>query len=143
MDNPTIARALAEVADLLEIEGANPFRIRAYRNAVRTIETQTTSLAQWVDEGRELTALQGIGKEMARHVEELCSTGELGLREELLAKLPRGLVEVMRLPGVGAKRARKLWEELGVSSVDEVAAAAAAGRIRGVACVSMVRTAFL
>jgi DNA polymerase (family X) len=133
MDNPAIARALAEVADLLEIEGANPFRIRAYRNAVRTIETQTTSLAQWVDAGRELTALPGIGKEMARHVEELCRSGELGLREELLAKLPRGLVEVMRLPGVGAKRARKLWEELGVTSVDEVAAAAAAGRIRGVA----------
>jgi DNA polymerase (family X) len=133
MDNPSIARALAEVADLLEIEGANPFRIRAYRNAVRTIETQTTSLAGWVAEERELTALPGIGKEMARHVVELCETGELGLRQELLAKLPRGLVEVMRLPGVGAKRARKLWDELGTGTVDEVEAAAREGRLRSVA----------
>jgi DNA polymerase (family X) len=133
MDNPSIARALAEVADLLEIEGANPFRIRAYRNAVRTIETQTTSLAGWVAEGRELTALPGIGKEMARHVVELCETGELGLRQELLAEVPRGLVEVMRLPGVGAKRARKLWDELGTGTVDEVEAAAREGRLRSVA----------
>lgn len=133
MDNPSIARALAEVADLLEIEGANPFRIRAYRNAVRTIETQTTSLAAWVAEGRELTALPGIGKEMARHVVELCETGELGQRQELLAKLPGGLVEVMRLPGVGAKRARKLWDELGTGTVDEVEAAAREGRLRSVA----------
>lgn len=133
MDNPSIARALAEVADLLEIEGANPFRIRAYRNAVRTIETQSTSLAAWVAEGRELTALPGIGKEMARHVAEMCESGELGLRQELLAKVPRGLVEVMRLPGVGAKRARKLWDELGTGTVDDIEAAARAGRVRSVA----------
>ncbi|HEX2165178.1 MAG TPA: DNA polymerase/3'-5' exonuclease PolX [Thermoanaerobaculia bacterium] len=133
MDNPSIARALAEVADLLEIEGANPFRVRAYRNAVRTIETQTVSLADQVAAKRELTALPGIGKEMARHVVELVETGELSLREELLARLPRGLVEVMRLPGVGARRAKKLWDELGTATVDEVEAAAQAGRVRGVA----------
>jgi DNA polymerase (family 10) len=133
MDNPSLARALAEVADLLEIAGANPFRIRAYRNAARTVETQTTPLARWVAEGRELTALPGIGKEMARHLVELCATGTRGYRDELLGELPRGLVEVMRLPGVGARRARKLWEELAVDSVEALAAAAGAGRVRGLA----------
>lgn len=133
MDNATIARHLAEVADLLEIEGANPYRIRAYRNAVRTIETLSTPLAQWVAAGRELTELPGIGKEMARHVAEMCESGTLGLRDELLGEMPRGLLEVMRLPGVGAKRAKKLWQELGAATVDEVEAAARAGRLRAVA----------
>ncbi|HEX2254183.1 MAG TPA: DNA polymerase/3'-5' exonuclease PolX [Thermoanaerobaculia bacterium] len=133
MDNATIARTLAEVADLLEIEGANPFRIRAYRNAVRSIETQTTQLAQWCDLGRELTSLPGIGKEMARHVEELCATGTLGFRDELAAQVPAGLITIMRLPGVGPKKARRLWEELEVTGVDELEAAAAAGKVRGVA----------
>ena len=117
---------------MLEIEGANPFRIRAYRNAVRTLETQTTPLARWLAEGRDLTALQGIGKEMASHVRELCETGRLGLRDEMAARVPAGLVEVMRLPGVGPKKARKLWQELAVADVDALEEAAEAGRVRGV-----------
>jgi DNA polymerase (family 10) len=133
MDNPSLARALAEVADLLEIEGANPFRIRAYRNAARTIEAQATPLARWVAEGRPLTGLQGIGKEMARYVVELCDTGELAAHQELLSRVPRGLVAVMRLPGVGPQRARKLWQALGVGTVAELEAAAREGRVRGVA----------
>ncbi len=131
MDNPAIARTLAEVADLLEIEGANPFRIRAYRNAVRTVESQTEPLARWVGEGRDLTALAGIGKEMARHVEEMCRTGRLALRDEMAARVPPGLAAVMRLPGVGPKRAERLWHELGVDSVEALAAAAGEGRVRG------------
>jgi DNA polymerase (family X) len=133
MDNASIARTLDQVADMLEIEGANPFRIRAYRNAVRTLEVQTTPLAKWVEDGRELTGLQGIGKEMANHVRELCTTGELALHAELAARVPPGLVQVMRLPGVGPKRARKLWEELAVADVDGLEAAAQAGRVRGLA----------
>ena len=130
MDNASIARTLQEVADMLEIEGANPFRVRAYRNAVRTLETQTTPLAKWVEEGRDLTALQGIGKEMAGHVQELCSTGELGLHQELAARVPPGLIQVMRLPGVGPKKAMKLWRELDVRDVDSLEEAAEVGRVR-------------
>jgi len=133
VDNPSLARALAEVADLLEIEGANPFRIRAYRNAVRTLEVQTTPIARWVEQRRDLTALPGIGKEMARHLEELVTTGSLAFRDELAARVPPGLIDLMRLPGVGPKRARTLWQELGVESPDGLEEAARAGRVRGLA----------
>ena len=129
MQNIDIARLLEEVADLLEIQGANPFRVRAYRNAVRTVEAQTTPFAKMVAEGRELTELPGIGKEMAGHIAELIETGRLAVREEMLAEVPRGLLDLMRLPNVGPKRARKLWEELGVESVDDLEAAAQAGRV--------------
>jgi DNA polymerase (family X) len=133
VENIDIARLLEEVADLLEIQGANPFRVRAYRNAVRTVEAQTTPFAKMVAEGRELTELPGIGKEMAGHVGELVETGALAVRDALLAEVPRGLLDLMRLPNVGPKRARKLWEALAVESVDDLEAAARAGQVAAVA----------
>lgn len=129
MDNPEIARTLEEVADILEIQNANPFRIRAYRNAVRTVETVTVPLRRWVEEGRALTDLPGIGKEMANHIKEMVETGTLGFRDELLAEVPRSLIELMRLPGLGPKKARRVWDELQIGSVDELEAAAKEGRI--------------
>ncbi|HEY0782615.1 MAG TPA: helix-hairpin-helix domain-containing protein, partial [Thermoanaerobaculia bacterium] len=129
MDNVEIGRALEEVADILEIQGANPFRIRAYRNAVRTIEVQTAPLARRVAEGLPLTDLPGIGKEIASHIREMVETGTLAFRDELAAQMPRTLVELMRLPGVGPKKARKLWDELQISTVDQLEEAAKEGRI--------------
>ena len=129
MDNVAIARALEEVADLLEIQGANPFRIRAYRNAVRTIEAQPVQLARLLGEGRPLTELPGIGKEMAGHVRELVETGTLGFRDALIEEIPRSLVPLMRLPGLGARKAKRLLDELGIGSVEELEAAAREGRI--------------
>lgn len=129
MDNPDIARALEEVADILEIQNGNPFRIRAYRNAVRTVETLTTPLRKWVEEKRSLTDLQGIGKEMASHIQEMVATGTFAYRDELLAEIPRTLLELMRLPGLGPKKAKKVYDELGIGSVDELEAAAKEGRI--------------
>ena len=123
MDNPEIARTLEEVADVLEIQNANPFRIRAYRNAVRTVETITVPLRRWVEEGRALTDLPGIGKEMASHIQEMVESGTLGFRDELLAEVPRSLIELMRLPGLGPKKARRVWDELKIGSVDELEAA--------------------
>ncbi len=133
MDNAAIARTLEEVADILEIQNGNPFRIRAYRNAVRTIQVQTTPLARLLAEGRPLTDLPGIGKEMASHIREMVETGTLGYRDELLAEIPRSLLELMRLPGVGPKKAKKLWDELRIGTVDELEEAARAGRIAGIA----------
>ncbi|HSF44095.1 MAG TPA: helix-hairpin-helix domain-containing protein, partial [Thermoanaerobaculia bacterium] len=133
MDNVEIARILEEVADILEIQNANTFRIRAYRNAVRTVETQMTPLRRWVEENRPLTDLPGIGKEMASHIREMVETGTLGFRDELVAEVPRSLVELMRVPGVGPKKARKLWDELEICSVEELEAAAKEGRIATVA----------
>ncbi len=132
MDNAAIARTLEEVADILEIKNENPFRIRAYRNAVRTIQIQTTPLARLLAEGRPLTDLPGIGKEMAGHIREMVETGTLGYRDELLAEIPRSLLELMRLPGVGPKKAKKLWDELQIGTVEELEEAAKAGRIAGV-----------
>jgi len=133
MDNASLARTLSEVADMLEIEGANPFRIRAYRNAVRTIETQTTPLCKWVADDKPLTDLQGIGKEMASHIAEMCETGQLTQREDLAERIPAGLIDVMRLPGVGPKKAAKLFEELGIGTVDELEEAAQAEKVRELA----------
>jgi DNA polymerase (family 10) len=132
MDNAEIARTLEEVADLLEIQNANPFRIRAYRNAVRTIQVQATPLARLLAENRPLTALPGIGKEMANHIREMVETGTLGYRDELLADMPRSLIDLMRLPAVGPKKAKKLWDELKICTVEELEEAAKAGRIAGV-----------
>jgi DNA polymerase (family X) len=129
LDNPEIARTLEEVADILEIQNANPFRIRAYRNAVRTVETVTVPLRRWVEEGRALTDLPGIGREMANHIKEMVETGTLGFRDELLAEVPRSLIELMRLPGLGPKKARRVFDELQIGSVDELEAAAKEGRI--------------
>ena len=129
MDNPEIAHTLEEVADILEIRNSNPFRIRAYRNAVRTVETLTVPLRRWVEEKRPLTDLPGIGKEMANHIQEMVETGTLGFRDELLAEVPRSLIELMRLPGLGPKKAKRIWDDLQVGSVDEVEAAAKEGRI--------------
>jgi DNA polymerase (family 10) len=129
VENFEIARVLAEVADVLEIQGAEPFRIRAYRNAVRTIEVQTRPLARMVAEGPPLTDLPAIGKEMAGHIREMVTTGTLAIRDRLLAEVPRSLLDLMRLPGVGPKKARRLWDELRIGSVDELEAAARAGRV--------------
>jgi DNA polymerase (family 10) len=133
VDNVEIARIFEEVADILEIQNANTFRIRAYRNAVRTVETQMTPLKRWVEENRPLTDLPGIGKEMANHIREMVETGTLGFRDELVAEVPRSLVDLMRLPGVGPKKARKLWDELQICSVEELETAAKEGRIATVA----------
>jgi len=132
VDNVEIARALSEVADALEIRGENPFRIRAYRNAVRTVEAQTVPLARRVAEGAPLTDLQGIGKEMAGHIRELVTTGTLAYRDQLLVDVPRSLLELSRLPALGPKKARRLFDELAVGSVEELEAAARAGRIASV-----------
>lgn len=124
-----IAAVLNEVGDLLEIKGSNPFRIRAYRNAVRTINDLTRPLASMVEAGEDLTALPGIGKEMANHIRELVASGELDVLQRLGDEVPRTLTHLVRLDGVGPKKAKKLWEELQVTSVDELELALEAGRV--------------
>lgn len=130
MENLEIARKLTEVADLLEIQGANPFRIRAYRNAVQTIEGLTRSLARMVEEGEDLTDLAAIGEDISGYIEELVRTGELGIFEEIAEEVPPALAQLLRLDGVGPKKARKLWQELGVTTVDELEEALDAEEVR-------------
>jgi DNA polymerase (family X) len=129
MTNADIARALDELADLLEIQGANPFRIRAYRNAIRTIQGLTRPLSAMVADGEALTDLPGIGKDLASHVTELLESGQLSLMAEVTAEVPRELARLTRLEGVGPKKARKLWKELGVVTIEDLEGAVLAGKV--------------
>ena len=129
MENIEIVRVLDEVADLLEIQQANPFRVRAYRNAVRTINAHASPLRKLVEQGADLTELPSIGKGLADNIRELVESGRLTMLEEMAAEIPPGLVELMRLPGVGPRKARKLWDELGVESIDDLEEVANEGRV--------------
>lgn len=130
MENLDVARTLTTLADLLEIQGASPFRIRAYRNAVATINNLTRTLESMVEAGEDLTELPGVGKSVAKHVTELLKTGRITRLEEVSAEYPITLVELVRLDGVGPKKAKKLFDELGVKSVDELEAALDAGTVQ-------------
>jgi DNA polymerase (family 10) len=133
MQNSELANRLEEVADLLEIENANPFRIRAYRNAARTVETLSEPIVRKLEAGEPLTGLPAIGKEMASHLQSLVTSGSFAERDQLLSRVPPSLLVLMRLPGLGPKKARKLFDELGIASVEALEEAAQAGRIAAVA----------
>ena len=132
MENNDIARTLATVADLLEIQGANPFRIRAYRNAVHTIQDETSPLAARVEKGEKLTDLPGIGKDISGQIVEMVTTGKNSLLTELGAEIPLSIIEITRIPGLGPKKAKKLWQELGVTSAAELEVAVRAGKLKNV-----------
>lgn len=131
MENIEIVGVLGELADLLEIKGSNPFRIRAYRNAIQTIKSLTQSLGGMVEAGEDLTELPAVGKDIAGHIEELVSTGRLSRLEEVATEVPRSLAELVKLDGVGPKKVKKLWKELGVTTVDQLEEALEADRVVG------------
>jgi len=129
MENVEIARALNDVADLLELRNENPFKVRAYRNAARTVEGLSRRVAEMVEAGEDLEELPAIGKDMAAYITELVQTGRLKRLEELEQQMPHGLAELMRLEGVGPKKAIRLHEELGVSTVADLETAIHAGKV--------------
>ena len=129
MENVEIANTLNEVADLLEIQGANPFRVRAYRNAARTVEGLTRSLSDMVAEEEDLTELSGIGEDISSYIEEMVRTGELSILQEIKEEVPGTLADLLRLDGVGPKKAQKLYNELDVESVDDLEAALDEGKV--------------
>lgn len=128
MTNKAIARVLHETAFLIELTGGNAFRARAFGGAARTIERMEEPVVELLAQGA-LTDVRGIGAGLAAQIEELVATGSFALRDDLLASLPPGLPEVLRVKGLGAKRVRQLWQELGVTTLDDLEAAAAAGRL--------------
>lgn len=116
--NPRVAELLNEAAVLLELSGANYFRIRAYQKAAQVIEGLTSSAVSMT--GEELTALRGIGKGIAGHLGEIARTGSFSELEALRKKIPAGMLELLKIQGIGAKRAKLLYEKLGVDSVDKL-----------------------
>ncbi|MEM8601710.1 MAG: helix-hairpin-helix domain-containing protein, partial [Bacteroidota bacterium] len=127
MTNKALARPLKDTAALIELTGGNPFRARAFASAARTLERMEEPAADLTR--AELTAVRGIGKSIAGDVRELVETGTLAVRDELLAALPPELPDVLRVQGLGPKKVRRLWQDLSVTSLDDLEAAAVAGRI--------------
>jgi len=126
--NKAIARHLRLAADLIELTGGNAFRARAFGSAARTIERMDEPAAALAAEG-SLTEVAGIGKGLADEIAALVETGRLGVVAEILAVLPPGLLDVLRVKGLGPKKVRVLWQELDVTSLDALEGAAVSGRI--------------
>jgi DNA polymerase (family 10) len=127
--NVEIGDMFDEVADLLELENANPFRVRAYRNAARLLGGMPQSIADLVAHDKDLAELPGIGKDLAGKVNEIILTGRLPVLEELRSRTPTRIRELLRIPGLGPKRIRMLHDDLGIGSVAELKAAAEKGLI--------------
>ncbi len=133
MENRTIADIFTEIADILDIQGENPFRVRSYRNAARTIGDMSQSLDSLVKAGKNLEEIPGIGKSIGEKIHEILSTGKCHSLEDLRAKVSPGLTELLKLEGLGPKKVKLLYDELGVDSVDRLEKAAQAGRLRDLA----------
>jgi DNA polymerase (family X) len=129
MDNISIAHLLDETAALLEIDAADPFRIRSYRRAAEAVEQQTTQLVTLADDPKQLLAIPGIGKTMAANIQALLATGTIPLREELLQKYRPTMLELLRLPGMGPKTVALVWSACQVCDIDSLEAAAKAGHL--------------
>lgn len=130
MDNHAIARVLREIADLLEIKGDNPFKIRAYRNGADIVSNHPHALTTLDAVG--LREIPGIGKDLAARIVELTSTGECAYHRELVAEFPPSVLDMLRLQGVGPKTVATLYRELGVRTLNDLEAACTSGRVRSI-----------
>jgi DNA polymerase (family 10) len=128
--NSDIARIFNQIADLLEIKEANPFRVRAYRNAARTVSDQPQSMAAMLGEGKDLSELPGIGEDLAGKIAEIVKSGALKMLEELEEEVPSDLSELLQISGLGPKRVAALHRELGIETLDDLAEAAEKEEIR-------------
>jgi len=130
MDNKAIAGILYETADLLEIDGADSFRIRSYRNAAEAIEAQTLQIADVINEPKKVLAIQGIGKGMLLNLQEMFKEGKLPLHAELLKKYRPSMLELLKIQGLGPKTIALIWSAYQVSDFEGVAKLAKEGKIR-------------
>jgi len=128
MTNDDLADLLRETADLIELTGGNPYRARAFNRAARRLSALDDPAADRLQEGT-LTDVEGIGEAMAEHIADLIETGTFSQRDELLNAVPPGLLDVLRVKGLGTKRVRKLWNELDIASLDQLEDAAKNDRL--------------
>lgn len=131
MTNTRIADIFDEIADMLEFKGANPFRLRAYRNGARTIRHYSEPIATVAaDENRKLTDIDGIGKDLAAKIDTLLETNKLPMHEELKEEIPDTVFSILRIPGLGPKKASVLYKDKGIETLDQLKAACEAEEIR-------------
>lgn len=128
--NADIAAIFEEIADLLEIQGSNPFRIRAYRNAARVVSELPEELSHLIERGEELPKLPGIGQDLAAKIKEIITTGHCSLHDQLHVDLPPAITELLKIPGIGPKRVKTLYQHLNVNTLEQLHRAALDGRIR-------------
>ncbi|HEX6654262.1 MAG TPA: DNA polymerase/3'-5' exonuclease PolX [Thermoleophilaceae bacterium] len=131
MRNGEIAEAFEELASLYELDGAVVYRVVAYRNAAKAIREAGVSVEELARTGR-VTELAGVGKTIAEKIDALLETGSIPSADKLKQRIPSGLVEITRIPGLGPKRAKLLHDELGIGSIDELRAAAEQGHLKDV-----------
>jgi DNA polymerase (family X) len=132
VQNTDIAAQLNRMADLLEIEGANPFRVRAYRNAARTVNGLARPVADLIKNKEDLTEFPGIGQDLADKIKQIVSKGSFTQLDEIQGRLPEELPCLMEIDHLGPKRVKQLYQELGISTTEELKAAARAKKIRTV-----------
>jgi len=128
--NLAVAAVFDEIADRLAIQGANVFRINAYRNAARTLQELGADVGEMVGQGRDLPRLRGIGADLAGKIREVVTTGTCELLERLRREMPPAVTELLQVPGLGPKRVAVLWHDLDVQTPEQVLRAARDGRIR-------------
>ena len=125
MHNTEIASLFDELADLLELQGANAFRLRAYRNASRTIGSLPEAISDLAQGGpKALQSIQGIGKDLSEKLMTVVESGELPQLEELREQIPTGVVMMLRIPGIGPKKVATIFNELGVTTLEQLREAA-------------------
>lgn len=128
--NARIASVFEEIADLLDVQGENPFRIRAYRNAARMVNRQGPDFARRAAHGEALGKMFGVGADLDAKIHEIARTGTCALLKELRSEVPRGTSSLLHIPGLGPKRVHALGEELGVHSPTDLVSALKSGRLR-------------
>lgn len=128
--NEDIARVFGEIADLLELKEENAFRVLAYRNAERELRSTGYDIPALLAAGEPLPRMPGIGPELSAKIREIHATGTSGTLEKLRKDYPPGILDLLRLPGVGPKRVRLFYGKLGIGSLEELEAAVRAGRLR-------------
>lgn len=130
INNSDIASIFEKVADILEIQGANTFRVRAYRNAARTVSGLPGSLEEMVKQGEELTDLPGIGKDLSQKIKEIVETGKLTMLDDLKEEIPSEVLQFTHIAGLGPKRAGAIYKKLGIDSIGKLIQAAREHKIR-------------
>ncbi|WAC08259.1 MAG: DNA polymerase/3'-5' exonuclease PolX [Thermodesulfobacteriota bacterium] len=130
MKNQEVANFFKRIADMLEIKGENPFRIRAYQKAAQNIENLAEDIVL-IAERNELDTLPGIGKDLSQKITEIITTGTLQKYEELKKEIPEGLMEIITIPGLGPRTAKALFDELRVENIDQLEKLAQAHRLQG------------